>query len=154
MKKKILDVCCGSRMFWFDKKNTLALFTDIRDEKHILCDGRKLEIKPDKIEDFRNLSFNDNSFNMVVFDPPHLKTLGKTSWMAKKFGVLNNNWENDIKRGFSECFRVLDTGGVLVFKWNETEIKVREILELTKYKPLFGHKSGKLQKTHWILFVK
>nr|DAJ22562.1 MAG TPA: putative AdoMet-dependent methyltransferase [Podoviridae sp. ctfN46] len=26
MDKIILDACCGSRMFWFDKKNPLTLF--------------------------------------------------------------------------------------------------------------------------------
>ena len=56
-KKKILDACCGSRMFWFDKTNPDVLFADIRDEKHTLCDGRKLEIKPDVIADFRNMPF-------------------------------------------------------------------------------------------------
>ena len=29
--KIILDACCGSRMFWFDKENPLTLFADIRD---------------------------------------------------------------------------------------------------------------------------
>lgn len=26
--KIILDACCGSRMFWFDKHNPFALFVD------------------------------------------------------------------------------------------------------------------------------
>ena len=30
--KLILDACCGSRMFWFDKHNPLALFVDKRSE--------------------------------------------------------------------------------------------------------------------------
>lgn len=55
--KKILDACCGSKMFWFDKKNENVLFCDIRKETHELCDGRKLEINPDKIMDFRNMDF-------------------------------------------------------------------------------------------------
>lgn len=28
--KIILDACCGSRMFWFDKENPLALFAGIK----------------------------------------------------------------------------------------------------------------------------
>lgn len=28
----VLDMCCGSRMFWFNKRDTRALFTDIRSE--------------------------------------------------------------------------------------------------------------------------
>ncbi|EII1515251.1 SAM-dependent methyltransferase, partial [Escherichia coli] len=30
----ILDMCCGSRMFWFDKKDDRAIFSDIRKEEH------------------------------------------------------------------------------------------------------------------------
>ena len=30
--KKILDACCGSRMFWFDKNNPDVLFIDKRSE--------------------------------------------------------------------------------------------------------------------------
>ena len=55
---------------------------------------------------------------------------------------------------FAECFRVLATGGVLIFKWNETQIKVSEILKLTDQKPVFGHISGKRANTHWITFMK
>lgn len=86
--KYILDACCGSRMFWFDKTNPNVLFADIRDESHILCDGRKLDIKPDVIVDFREMPFPDNRFKMVVFDPPHLNKLGQDTWMAQKYGVL------------------------------------------------------------------
>lgn len=32
MKKPIIDVCCGSRMFWFDKDNPNVEFCDIRQE--------------------------------------------------------------------------------------------------------------------------
>ena len=152
--KEILDVCCGSRMFWFDPKNPNVLFGDIRNEDHILCDGRELHINPDIEIDFRRLPFDDNSFRLVVFDPPHLKTLGKTSWMAKKYGVLFPTWKEDIKEGFSECFRVLKNYGTLIFKWNETEIKTSDILALTDIKPLFGHPSGKRANTHWICFMK
>lgn len=57
MNKKILDACCGSRMFWFNKHNENAVFQDIRDEEHTLCDGRKLIVKPDVVGDFRNMAF-------------------------------------------------------------------------------------------------
>jgi len=74
--------------------------------------------------------------------------------MAKKYGVLGETWREDIKKGFSECFRVLEDDGMLIFKWNETDIKVREVLELTDYNYVIGHKSGKLMKTHWLTFMK
>lgn len=154
MDKKILDVCCGSRMFWFDKQNPYVVFGDIRNENHILCDGRKLEINPDIEMDFRCIPFENSSFKLVVFDPPHLKTLGKNSWMDKKYGKLSDNWKEDIAKGFSECLRVLEPNGILIFKWNATEIKVSEILSIINVRPLFGHKSGKLSNTHWLCFMK
>lgn len=153
-EKKILDACCGSRMFWFDKNNPDVLFADIRTESHILCDGRALEIKPDIEMDFTEMPFDDSSFRLVVFDPPHMKHLGKTSWMAKKYGVLKPTWQLDIKAGFDECMRVLQSGGTLIFKWNESQIKVNDILKLIPYKPLFGHTTGRQAKTIWMAFMK
>ena len=154
MNAKILDPCCGSRMFHFDRQNENVVFGDIRKESHILCDGRSLEVAPDIEMDFRDMPFNDGQFNLVVFDPPHLVKAGKQSWLALKYGKLNEDWREDIRKGFSECFRVLATGGVLIFKWNETQITVSEILELTDQKPVFGHISGKRANTHWITFMK
>lgn len=154
MKKVILDATCGSKMMWFDKKNPLTIFTDIRELDTTLVDGRRLLIKPDAIVDFRDMPYEDNSFKLVVFDPPHLETLGATSWMAKKYGVLNSDWRNDITLGFSECFRVLDEYGVLVFKWSEDQVSVKEVLKLAKTPPLFGHTTGRSGKTKWIVFMK
>lgn len=85
----ILDMCCGSRMFWFNKQDTRAVFTDIRAEEHELCDDRRLVISPDLISDFRSLPFADSSFPVVVFDPPHLERVGQSAWMGKKYGRLN-----------------------------------------------------------------
>jgi ubiquinone/menaquinone biosynthesis C-methylase UbiE len=90
--KIILDACCGSRMFWFDKQNPDVLFTDIRSEEHTLCDGRTLEIKPDMEMDFTQMPFEDETFKMVVFDPPHMNKLGKNTWMAQKLGNRYKSW--------------------------------------------------------------
>jgi len=150
----ILDPCCGSRMFWFDKDSQHVLFGDIRDEQHVLCDGRILNVEPNVIMDFRQLPFPDSTFNMVVFDPPHLTRAGRDSWMRLKYGMLTEDWQEDIRQGFAECFRVLKPGQFLVFKWNETQVRVSQILALTNEIPLFGHKSGKREKTHWIMFMK
>ena len=125
--KKILDACCGSRMFWFDKTNPDVLFADIRNEDHELCDGRTLKIRPDIEMDFTNMPFQDNTFKMVVFDPPHLNKLGKNTWMAQKYGVLLPTWETDIKAGLDECMRVLKPDGTLIFKWNEAQITLNQV---------------------------
>lgn len=152
--KRILDPCCGSRMFWFNKNNPDVVFGDIRNEKHILCDGRELVVAPDEVMDFTNIPYQDGSFKLIVFDPPHLSRLGKNTWMAKKYGVLGFKWETDIQRGFEECMRVLEPNGVLIFKWNEIQIKLTDVLPLFHTQPLFGHTSGKHGKTIWLCFIK
>ncbi|HGF4956646.1 TPA: hypothetical protein ACF33T_004419 [Vibrio parahaemolyticus] len=153
-KALVLDACCGSKMLWFDDENPLTLFSDIRELETQLCDGRPLVIKPDQLNDFRDLSFDDSSFKVVLFDPPHLKKVGDKAWMALKYGKLTNDWFKDLSAGFKECFRVLETDGILVFKWNEVQIKTSEVLKCSPYKPMFGHISGKRADTHWILFMK
>jgi len=154
MRKPILDACCGSKMFWFDKENENVLFNDLRNESHTLCDGRKLEIKPDTQHDFKNLPFKARSFHLVVFDPPHLKGAGKNGWQAKKYGSLGTNWRDEIKAGFDECYRVLKTNGVLIFKWNEQSVKVSEVIKAIGREPLFGHRTMQNNKTIWMCFMK
>lgn len=149
--KSIIDVCCGSKMFWFNKQNPNAVFMDIRELEDTLCDGRKFVIKPDIIGDFTNIPFPDNTFKLAVFDPPHLLKVGDSSWMAKKYGKLGGQWKDDIKQGFDECMRVLEPFGILIFKWNEQQIKLKDVLSLTEYKPLFGDRRS---KTIWMVFMK
>jgi len=151
----ILDMCCGSRMFWIDKQDDRAVFADRREEQHVLCDGRTLQISPDIIADFRALPFADNTFAQVVFDPPHLDRVGENAWMKKKYGALDKKtWPDDIRAGFAEAFRVLRPHGTLIFKWNETQIPVSKVIALTDQKPTIWQRTGKSDKTHWILFLK
>ncbi len=149
---KILDVACGSKMFWFDKDNKNVVFMDNRKMEDTLCDGRKLVISPDIVADFRDIPFPTNTFYLIVFDPPHLIKAGENSWLAKKYGRLNpDSWQDDIRQGFNECMRVLKPNGTLIFKWNEDQIKLKEILKVIECKPLFGNKRS---KTHWLVFMK
>lgn len=59
-----------------------------------------------------------------------------------------------IHDGFIECFRVLKPNGILIFKWSEVEIPLKEILNLCPNYPLFGNRSGKHNNTHWLCFMK
>ena len=145
--KFILDACCGGRMFWFNKNHPAALYCDIRKEETGFIKNRpNFEINPDIIMDFRKLDFPDNSFKLIVFDPPHIKLRGYKSWAAQKYGSLNNEtWAADLKKGFDECWRVLEEKGVLIFKWSterdSRSIKIKDILKLFKREPLFDHKT-------------
>lgn len=157
----VLDVCCGSRMFWFDKHDDRALYLDKRRETHVIDKGtpgtkgrQPIVVDPDMVADFTDLPFPDNTFSLVVFDPPHIRRETAKGILTKKYGQLNGDWQGMLRDGFSECFRVLRPNGTLVFKWAESEIAVSEVLKLTNEKPLFGHKSGKVNHTHWICFLK
>ena len=87
--KYILDACCGSRMFWFDRQQKNTVYMDNREFEDTLCDGRRLIVKPDIVGDFRQIPFPDETFRLVVFDPPHLRHGGDKSWIVKKYGKLN-----------------------------------------------------------------
>ena len=161
-EKMILDVTCGGRSIWFQKNEPHTIFCDKRAEEWDgdFCIGsdhphhKSLSVKPDVICDFTNLPFEDETFNLVVFDPPHVENLKESSWFRKEYGSLDGDWKPMIKRGFQECMRVLKAGGVLVFKWSEVRISTREIINVIGQEPLFGHRSGKKMNTHWMCFMK
>lgn len=159
--KPVLDACCGSRMFWFDRKDPRALFIDKRRETHSIDIGTPgtigrspIVVDPDLIVDFTNMPFGADQFYLVVFDPPHIERAAALGLLTRKYGHLTGDWREMLRLGFSECFRVLKPRGTLVFKWAESDHPVSEILKLTPHKPLFGHRSGKASNTHWITFMK
>lgn len=153
--KQVLDPTCGAKMCWFDKDHPLAFFSDARQEDCLLCDGRAFAVAPDAVADFRALPHPDARFNLIVFDPPHLKKAGPQSWMAKKYGKLNKDtWADDLASGFAECWRVLRPGGTLIFKWAEPQIKIKDLLACFPVRPLFGHTTTHNLKTHWLVFYK
>ena len=113
--KTILDACCGSRMFWFNRHHPDVVFMDRREETHLIH-------------------------------------AGESSWLGKKYGKLDRKtWRDDLKAGFRECFRVLEPGGILVFKWCEDQVSTAEVLKLASHEPLFGHRRG---KTVFLVFMK
>ena len=155
MEKRVIDVACGSKMFWFDRSNPDVEFCDKRVvERQEYYPGRFIEVSPDTVCDFTALPSPNGAFRLVVFDPPHLKNVGKTSWTLVKYGCLEGDWKEMLRKGFSECFRVLDEDGVLIFKWAEVQIPLREILPLAPCPPLFGSRQGKNAGTHWLCFMK
>jgi len=115
---------------WYNKKNPDVLYLDERPE----CE-------PDVVGDYRNLKdFADNTFNLVVFDPPHVVRSTKfyTMRMVRDFGQLNpDTWEMDLKKAFKELFRVLKPFGFLIFKWSNHHIPSNKIIKLAGIEPLF-----------------
>ena len=143
-------------MMWFDRNDSRCLFVDKRCESFHVGPGPRdfFRVEPDMLCDFSALPFNSKSFSVVVFDPPHVIRKEPRGWITRKYGVLNGEWREVLRKGFLECFRVLKPDGVLIFKWSESNVMVREILDLAPVKPLFGHRTTEHSKTHWITFLK
>lgn len=160
--KKVLDACCGGRMFWFNKQNECVVYEDNRDEVRIVdvgtprTEGRAPKIThPNVLTSFTNMPYPNETFWHVIFDPPHLCQKRDTGVFTASYGVLSPaTWREDLRNGFSECFRVLKTNGTLIFKWCELKIPLKDVLRLTPVQPLYGHRSGKKAMTHWVAFMK
>lgn len=152
--KKILDATCGGRMMWFDKNCPEALYFDQRIvSKGAIPQQKGFCVEPDVVGDFTDMPFEDESFSLVVFDPPHA-SIPDGSIIQIKYGSLEGDWRELIKKGFDECMRVLKADGVLIFKWNEVHVSVREVIDCVGVMPLFGHTTAKSGKTKWMTFMK
>lgn len=153
--KPILDVCCGGKMFYIDKDNENVLFCDNRFFETTfdkVGGSGKFSVKPDMLVDFKNLPFESETFNLVIFDPPHIIRGSDKSFMCQKYGRLSKNWQIELNKGFDECMRVLRVGGTLVFKWSEAQISLASILSCFSKKPLIAQKSSRT--SHFCIFYK
>lgn len=109
--QKIADVTYGKGVFW--KK--------IDTEKIDLLKSDLITIKPNV--DFRDIPYNDNSLDGVVFDPPYMHTPGKP--------MVDDNYQNSTTsgkmyhddiifefyyKGMKEAYRSLKEDGFLFVK--------------------------------------
>lgn len=146
-------------MFWFERDDERAVFMDARAGEWPMPNDRPaIVVCPDVVADFTNMPFADESFHLVVFDPPHHTSthFGEkhVSIMQSCYGVLLPGWEEMLAAGFAECFRVLKPNGTLIFKWGSREVPLARVLALTPHRPLFGQMSNAKGTTHWVTFIK
>lgn len=158
MEKKIIDLCCGGRMFWYQKHHPQTEYVDQRSGRWCLGTypvkaGRKkryFQIDPTLKADFRHLPLATAQFQLAIFDPPHLLHVGVNSWLCKKYGKLSDHWQDDLLTGFQEAQRVLQPTGILLFKWNDEDLPLSTWQDLLPSQPLF---TAQRQKTHWLVFA-
>ena len=98
--KRVLDACCGSRMFYFDKADPEVLFADNRELETTLCDGRTLLVKPDIHMDFRNMPYPDNTFKVVVLILRISCMPGQNHGLHKNTGFSPKNGKRTSKPDF------------------------------------------------------
>jgi len=111
--KKILDATVNGGRFWTGSDRPV-IGMDI-DASH----------KPDIVGDNRNMPFNDRSFDVVVYDPPHVPNQGKdkSKDFNTRFGlVLKSSPDQGYCFSYlyppfaSEAYRVLKPEGILFCK--------------------------------------
>lgn len=156
MIPQVLDACCGGRHWWWDKQHPLALYMDNRVAPAGSNPHRpNFKCEPDVVGDFRQMPFPDGSFRLVVFDPPHIVRPNPSGRVVMEYGALQPDTEqNDLARGFAECWRVLAHGGTLVFKWAGTLDRVQPHFPI---EPVVGTRTlrrGTGLGTRWFIFYK
>lgn len=166
---EILDATCGGRSIWHpeNKDRDDTLYIDKRSEdpgflgrEEYGYNPRNYSIDPDEQQDYRDLPYDDESFNLIVFDPPHairesgMKQLSGVT--HRKWGCLHaETWQSDLKNGFEELWRVLSSGGTLVFKFADESADFKEVLKLAPTDPLFGTSVRAASvETRWFVFYK
>lgn len=80
------------------------------------------DVDVERHEDYRNLSWHDDAFDVVVFDPPFkLNGTGGSHDSDASYGV-DKPWSglqavlDDYRDGLIECVRVTKPGGLLLYK--------------------------------------
>ena len=153
---EILDACCGGRMWWWDKAHPLAVYVDERTRPAGTIRQKPLwNVSPDVQADFCDLPFPDESFQLVVFDPPHqIRSRAGTGINAEQYGAWLDTDERDetLRLGMAECWRVLAPGGTLVFKWAG---RVTHVAHAFPVEPIVGTRPrGRKEGPAWVIFYK
>ncbi len=111
--KSILDATVNARRFWRGSKRTV-IGLDINPD-----------FQPDVVADNTRMPFADGSFDVVVYDPPHIPNQGKDKQkdFNRRFGlVLRSLKENGYSFSHTfppfvrEAYRVLKREGILLCK--------------------------------------
>jgi hypothetical protein len=145
---RIVDLTAGNRTYWRKEAKFLAGVT--------YCDSEtRLDIQPDKIEDFRKTSFPNGSVDVIFLDPPHswrssetlsVFTTPNRQMMRERFGNYDGDrppryygWDKfksreelieALKELVVECYRILDAFGLVWLRWNEMSIPYDEVLHI------------------------
>jgi len=159
--KVILDACCGGRQMWHrsNKEHPNALYMDIRQtERGCIEQQPNFQVKPDIIGDYRDMrGIPSNTFWHIAWDIPHI-IKWTSGLITTKYGALSQgseNWQDDLRRGFEEIYRVLKMHGTLVFKYNDLNIKASEMLSNFPVDPLYGALTKKgVNNTFFFVFMK
>lgn len=79
--KRVLDMCCGPRCFYFDKADTRVLACDVRTANFTNQLNRTCIVAPDLLQDFRHLPEEwSGRFDLVL--ATRFPTKSGTHWIV------------------------------------------------------------------------
>lgn len=104
---KILDACCGSKMFWFDREHKETVYMDNRTENTTLCDGRKLIIKPELAE---NTIFAEGHYDLTYRRKDKSKCSCRFAVSLETFYGRGNDLEKNVYLIKTEAKRLMLEG--------------------------------------------
>ena len=143
---RILDATAGKRAVWFEKQYPDAVYIDVRpdgDTRNLLVDCRRTD-------------FENGSFDLIIFDPPHMNC-GPKSQMAARYGHwLTADIRDLVRDAFVEFHRLLRPDGLVAFKWNDHDTPLERILApVSGFDKLVGVPTAVRTKhsstTYWVL---
>lgn len=155
---KILDATCGSKGIWYQKNHPYVTFMDKRKGYFFYQypnspKKKEYHIEPDVVSEWKDAPWTNNTFDMIIFDPPHIIKNSEKGILSTKYTQLKpDTWRNDLRIGFKKLFDILKPDGIFILKWSECSAKKEEIFKLIPYRPLFGSRTG--TNNHWICFIK
>lgn len=135
----ILDLSAGNRAIWFDKNRDDCIFVD-----------RRRSARATVVADSTRLPFPDSTFELVVFDPPHVNA-GRHSRMAKGYGWHTTMEIRDLITATAyEAHRVTVPAAMMAFKWNDHDQQLGPIIALMDefWEFLCGHSVSLRMKRH------
>lgn len=101
--KDVVDMTHGRGGFWNGQS-----------QLEIVKHDRDPERAPHGAMDFCDMRYGDKSFDVAVFDPPHIADAGAASIMGRQFGTTRAaGHEELIKRGVCEAWRISHLGIVV-----------------------------------------
>lgn len=149
----ILDVTVGARKIyrgWDKKLNDPLIGIDVRKGDFSVPKLKsqwaeiKIVIEPTVLADMKHLPFQDNVFEAIIFDPPHMD-VGLDTWLGKKWGSWNQNETIQTLRQVNcEFFRVLKKlGGFLILKVMPRQFPLYETLltNFTFFLPIYTYRA-------------
>jgi hypothetical protein len=145
---RILDMSAGHRKVWFNRLNPDTVFVDHR-----------LSMNPTVCCDTRHLPFKEGTFDLIVFDPPHMMH-GKGTDMAKFYGAYEaEDIRSTVTDSVKEAFRCSTGNALMALKWSTHDVRLNTLLSwIEGWQPMFGHAVSTLNhrktSTYWVMFQK